>query len=167
MTPRKKKPEKQKKIRLDLPVALDDKELRKRGDEMAQAELSAVAVRLRMGVEKDEAKRIKDHSEDELTALISRAGKLAREISKKEAIQPVDCEMLYAHDELKVVTVRKDTSEVVGVREMTPDEQQLLLGEEPLKLSAAIKKMIAQFEKQMKEDEKKKKEEDGEADEAG
>lgn len=138
-----------KPVTLNLPVKLTDEELLERADQLCEAEQRTTELHDEMERTKTAASEKKKAIDKALDGQRGIRARLSRQIRSRTERRQVECELLFVHDQLKVVTQRLDTEEVVDVRDMTPEEQQLILGEEPVKLSQQLKKMIEQFEKQM------------------
>lgn len=137
-----------KTVTKKLPVDLTDAELLERGDKLAQAEARTELLYVDLAEVKSYASEEKKRIDEALERQRGLRRDIAEEIATRKTQRNVECEVIFTAD-LKVVTVRKDTGEVVDVRDMTADEQQMVLGEEPVELSEAIRKAVAQFEAQM------------------
>lgn len=107
----------------DLPVPLSDEEMIRRAQEFGandheQLQLDAQLARVRKKINK------------RLKRLRAQAHKLAKEVRDGERILEVDCYIYQLVNQKLVAIVRLDNGKVVTVRDMTDDEQQMVLGED-------------------------------------
>lgn len=135
-------------IRRNLPVELTADELAAAGDRLSQVVLEVERLANEKSVTaKGFADRIK--------RLEAEQHKLAELVEAKAEERPVPCQVLRDYDRGKVAYRRIDTSEVVFVRDMSPAEQQIQIGESIARLDDDVAEAIRQFESQMSDDQRK------------
>lgn len=102
-----------------LPVKLNDVELRQSGDDLA-------ATVQEINSEEDRQKNIKDQLKARMSELTSKQSRLALRISRKEEFREVPV-LIEMHTSGQVSETRKDTGEVLIIREAKDYEKQLPL----------------------------------------
>ena len=112
---------------LDLPVKLDDDELRELGDEVA----AQLLKRDELAEEKREAA---SRYRNAIKGVESHAAELAEQIRTRRQIRPVECVVMADSTRQMMITVRGDTEEVVDARDMSPSEMRTLDAARPDRL---------------------------------
>ena len=101
----------------DLPVKLDDQQIRVKGIELAEMESKIEELDERHKAQKSQMKA----EEDAANALRKR---LAIIVASGFETRPIECETRRYYREARVDVVRRDTGEVVFTRQMVADEAQ-------------------------------------------